>query len=126
MRISKACAGLWLASSLGLMTPCHADPLDGPDLTLLGAYSVLHVADWAQTRRIAHAPPEAFYEKNLILGPRPSPARVNRYFGATLLGQWAITAVMPPEYRKPWLSLWIGLEAHTVRKNYQIGLSARF
>lgn len=94
-------------------------------LALESAYSILHVMDWNQTRRIARNP-LGFYEKNLLLGAHPSPLRVNRYFAATLAAHWGLALALPTGYRRVFQGVSIAVEANTVRKNYAIGLSARF
>lgn len=114
---------------VALLVPCSAlaspDPLTPADIALEGAYTVLHVMDWNQTRAIA-ARPRDFHEKNLVLGEHPSGARVDRYFASTLAAHWAITYALPEGWRKPWIGLGIAVEATVVRRNYMIGLSARF
>lgn len=89
------------------------------------AYSALHIMDWQQTRRIARDP-FMLEEKNLVLGAHPSTLRVNRYFAATLVAHWAIAMNLPDGYRRAFQGVTIGIEANTVRKNYQVGISAKF
>jgi len=95
-----ACAG-WSKQEIGLEV----------------AYTVLHVADWGQTRYIAGHPAEparskpfdgkrvepgtvrpakdGYEEINPILGRHPSKSKVDLYFGANLLAHWIIADLLP-------------------------------
>lgn len=105
-----------------LCAPCSA--MDGSELTKQIAYTALHIADWQQTRQIARDP--RYYEKNLILGSKPTQAEVNRYMGATLIGHWAMSVMLKEEARRLWQDGTIVLEAATVHRNHRIGLSVRW
>lgn len=102
--------------------------MDTDSLTRQWAYTALHVADWAQTRNIARSASVggSWIETNPILGPRPSQARVNRYFVATLAAHWAISYNLSPALRREWQIGTIALQAIVVRNNYQLGISASF
>jgi hypothetical protein len=90
------------------------------------AYSLLHGADWAQTRTIAKNP-QQFHETNPILGEHPSTGTVNNYFLSTLLGHWLLSNALPPEYRKLFQQGSIGLEAGVAGKNkFKFGIGMTF
>lgn len=115
-----------LTLTLALTCPLIAQAQRAPDaIPLEIAYTALHIADWNQTRHIAQAP-TAFQEKNLLLGDHPTGPQVNRYFAGTLLAHWAIAMALPDNYRRAFQGISIAVEANTVRRNYAIGLSARF
>lgn len=61
-------------------------------------------------------------EMNPLLGRHPSVGRVNAYMAAALLSHAAISAALNEPYRTIWQSVWIGIEAETVRNNYQAGI----
>lgn len=89
------------------------------------SYSLLHSADWAQTRYVARHP-QKFYEANPILGKHPSIGKVNLYFGATLVGHAAISYILPKPYRRYWQIFWMGVEVGCVTYNFSGGVKFDF
>lgn len=81
--------------------------------------------DWMQTRKIAKNPDE-YHEHNPILGSHPSTEKVDAYFAAGIVTHTAIAMALPPEYRKWWQYVFIGIEAGVVASNFSIGLGAGF
>lgn len=114
-----------LAALIAALGSTQAIALDGDSLTRQLAYTGLHIADWQQTRRIAGSGGK-WIELNPILGERPSQARVNRYFAATLVAHWAISYSLPKEWVREWQVGTIALQAIVVKHNYQLGISASF
>jgi hypothetical protein len=109
---------------LALSGFAHADDWTRTDTARQAAYTVLHLADWAQTRYIAtHA---NFSETNVMLEERPSLGRVNNYFAATLIGHYAISAMLPAKYRPTWQYGTITIEAYCVLHNRAIGIGMQF
>jgi hypothetical protein len=105
----------------------HADdwvPADwsSGDTTRQTGYYVLHVIDWAQTRYIAANP--IYWEKNTLIGS--SLGDINAYFIGTGLFHYAISAYLPPDYRRRWQWFTIGLEAGVVASNLRIGVKLKF
>jgi hypothetical protein len=94
------------------------------------AVTALLVADWGQTRWIAKhnglTEPGRFPvdagERNPILGKYPSGGKVDAYFAAAIVGHAAISYVLPPDWRKGWQYVWIGLELGTVNANRAVGI----
>jgi hypothetical protein len=76
------------------------------------------LVDWAQSRNP--------YETNPILGKYPSKTEVDVYFAAATLGHYLVSRALPPDYRKVWQYVWIGVQVGYVTHNYQIGLRIRF
>jgi hypothetical protein len=54
-----------------------ADPWSRQDIALEGAYIVLHVVDWGQTRDIASQPDKYHESFNPFLGEHPSREKVD-------------------------------------------------
>jgi hypothetical protein len=89
------------------------------------AVTALLIVDWGQTRWIAKHPSQ-LYETNHFLGEHPSIARINNYFAASILWHAAISTLLPPDWRKGWQYVWIGIELEYVRRNYHIGVKVDF
>lgn len=117
-----------LALGLALALPCAAEPWTREEWLAQGAYTVLHVADWQQTRTIARSAASGgpWIERNPVLGPRPSQAQVNRYMATTLVAHWAVAYALPPEWRREWQRGTIALELGVVRGNYKLGIGVGF
>lgn len=88
------------------------------------AYTVLHIADWGQTRYIAKNP--QFYEQNPLLGEHPSVGRVDTYFISGLIAHTAISYALPPKYRRIWQYIGIVMEGGVVAHNTSIGVRFGF
>lgn len=90
------------------------------------------MADWGQTRNIVHradtgcAGDPTCIERNPFLGRNPSIRRVDTYFAVTALAHTAISYALPPDWRRGWQHITIGLEAGVVGYNYSIGLKMDF
>jgi hypothetical protein len=81
--------------------------------------------DWMQTRKIAKNPDD-YYERNPILGEHPSTEKVDIYFPACIAAHTMVAMALPPEYRKWWQYVAIGVEAGVVASNLSIGLGVGF
>ena len=81
--------------------------------------------DWMQTRKIAKNPDD-YYERNPLLGSHPSTEKVDAYFAASIAAHTVVSAALPPEYRKWWQYVSIGVEAGVVASNFSIGLGVGF
>ena len=97
----------------------------GKDTAWQTAYTVLHIADWGQTRYIAKHP-ERFNERNAILGDHPSTRKVDAYFATTLVAHTAISYVLPVKYRRVWQAVTIAVEGNAVAHNMKIGIKFGF
>ena len=100
------------------------DPWTQADWNRQFAYTVLDLADWAQTRYIATRP--QFHETNRFLGEHPSLGKVNNYFAATLAAHWLITDLLPSRYRPVWQYGTITFEAYFVLHNRSLGVGFKF
>ncbi len=87
-------------------------------------YSTLHIIDWGQTRYIATH--DQYYERNYFLGKYPSIQDVDIYFASMLAGHTLVSYLLPPDWRKVWQYVWIGVRFKTVADNYSIGISIHF
>ena len=81
--------------------------------------------DWMQTRKIAKNPDE-YHENNPILGEHPSTEKVDVYFAASIAAHTAVAMALPPEYRKWFQYISIGVQAGVVASNFSIGLGVGF
>jgi len=117
----------WIIALFGLSSaPVFASDWTTEDTAWQAAYMVLHVADWGQTRDIARREDEGYYETNPILGRHPSLKRVDTHFAVTALAHTAISYALPPDWRRRWQMVTIGVEAGFVSYNYSIGLKINF
>lgn len=85
----------------------------------------LHLIDWAQTRQIA-SEPDKYYEINPIMGKHPSKTTVDLYMATSLGGQYLVSNLLKPEYRKFWQYMWIGVKTGCVANNFNLGLTGKF
>src|SRR2546421_10215995 len=113
--------------SLLLLFPslCFAGDWSIEDTYRQSALTALLIADWSQTRW-AMKHPEKFTELNTILGDHPSMGRLNNYATAEIVGHAAISYMLPPEWRKGWQYVWIGVETHAVYRNHKVGVKFSF
>ncbi|MEK6749412.1 MAG: hypothetical protein AABY83_09430 [Pseudomonadota bacterium] len=92
-----------------------------------GAYLILHVMDWGQTRDISTRCRIGEYrELNPVLGACPATQRVNQYFLATAALHAGLTYVLPTDMRRMFQVGTIGLQFSVVNSNAQIGLNIAF
>ena len=96
------------------------DKWSDKDINLQRVDTVLHIADWLQTREIATN--DDYYETNKILGKYPSMSEVNLYFFSTLLLKIGITHILPSEYRTYWQAGTIGCSLYYTTHNYGLGI----
>lgn len=102
------------------------DPWTKEDTMREAAYLVLHVVDWGQTRNIVHRSNEDFFEKNPIIGNRPSIKRVDSYFAFTAIAHVAVSYVLPRVWREGFQYTTVGVQAGVVIQNNSIGLRVDF
>ena len=119
--------GIAILSAAGAFSlPGWGQTLNRDETRLQWAYTALHMADWAQTRRIAADP--QWIELNPILGTKPRQVEVNRYFAATLAAHWAIAQALPREggYRRAFQQGTVTLQMSIVQRNYSLGIGFKF
>jgi len=90
------------------------------------AFTAVTVLDWSQTRYISKHPDEFHEDFNKYLGEHPTTNKVNNYFLSAILINYGIAYALPDKYRKYWQYASITVEAHFVRKNYQLGIGFDF
>jgi len=105
---------------VALLTGCFTDWTKA-DVYRQATWTALHGADWLQTRQIAQHP-DQYRETNPILGSHPSLASVDLYMGAWMVIHPLISDVLPPEYRKYWQYISIGVTGGCVLNNLSIGI----
>jgi hypothetical protein len=94
------------------------------DVALEAAYAALALADWGQTNTIAATP--GFYEKNPLLGRKPSRTATGLYFPAMVVGHAAVSYLLPSTWRRVWQCVTIGYEGAAVLGNFQAGIQLRY
>jgi len=62
----------------------------------------------------------------LFLGANPKPTETAVYFGAIALLHYAVSASLPPKWRRVWQYTTIGVNGAVVASNYSIGLRYGF
>ncbi len=95
------------------------------DTVLQGAFTIVTIIDWGQTRHIATHPDE-FYETNKFLGKHPSLKKINIYFIGYIMGNSGISTILWGSYRTIWQSFYFGMETNAIFKNYSIGIKTKF
>lgn len=83
------------------------------------------IIDALQTRDIADKP-DKYFEKNPLLGEHPSESDVNRYFAASMLGNYLLAKALPPKLR-PWVQNGtIRLQGECITDNANLGIGFKF
>jgi len=82
------------------------------------------IIDWRQTQLIAEEP--NCWEKNPLLGRKPSMKHINLYFAGAIIANYLIADSLSEKWRRAWLSGLIGLELITVNNNRQLGIKLKF
>ena len=84
------------------------------------ALAVLVAVDWLQTRQITES--TEFFERNPIMGNRPSPGEVDTYFAA-MVGLYLLVQEILPERTQDMLRrAFIGAEIYATVNNFAIGV----
>ena len=86
---------------------------------------VLLAVDWATTRNMTHRYDEGYYERNPLLGQKPSTDTVNLYFLAVTPAVF-LAADYFSDYRKEILQATSLIELIMVGNNLRIGLKFQF
>ena len=112
---------IFIVLILLISTGCgHFDKWTREDKLLQCTQLTVQGIDWLQTKEIADNPD--YIETNPRLGEYPTQWEVDRYFLASAGLGVMITAVLPQEWRKYWLSFRIGVSSAKVEHNYNIGI----
>lgn len=88
------------------------------DISRQIALTLLGLADWNQSKIIAKNPSE-HYEANPFLPKYPSQGQFNNITAATLIGHFALSDALSPEWRKIFQRGSIGLEGLNVYLNHR-------
>ena len=103
----------------------HADELTTHDIAWETVYQSLLVVDWAQTlelSRLCQSRIRGVQEVNPILGPCPTPGRVNAWFIGASIGHVVALNLLPRSGRRPLQMLTIGIQLSSVSANFSLGL----
>ena len=99
-------------------SPVYA--FDANDITPYTSTTFLAI-DWLQTREIAKT--EWREEGNVILGPRPTVQKVNKYFAGIMLLHYVMNQT---DYKNTW-NLFVSLnEGFVITHNYSVGIRIHF
>ncbi len=101
-----------------------ADPWTDRQITQQAGVTFLLAIDWAQTRDIKNH--SGLHEANPILGEHPTDREVDQYFAAAAIGHAVVTHFLPSDWRDAWQYVWIGAEAGTIARNYNLGVRFEF
>ena len=85
----------------------------------------LLLGDWATTRNMTHRYNEGYYERNPLMGSRPTASTVNLYFLAMTPAVF-FAADYFGDYRKEILQATSALELIMIGNNLRIGLHFQF
>lgn len=89
------------------------------DIVLESVGASLHLVDWSQTIYISR---NGHNEANPILGQHAPLGKIHLYFAGTLALHVTVAALLPRPYRTIWQSIWIGVEAGAVSRNFSLGV----
>ncbi len=89
-----------------------------------GIYTGLTIIDCKQTKAFTQNP--HLHEQNAILGPHPSQSRITNLCALSIVGNAAVSYVLPRGWREAWQYVWIGVEAGAVYHNYAMGVRITF
>jgi hypothetical protein len=108
-----------------MLIPSVAMSWDTKDTYYQGAVIGTLLIDMAQTIKIADNP-DKYYERNPLLGEHPSKEKVVGYFMGGIIAHTAIAMALPPNYRRIWQCVWIGVESLAIYHNYSVGVKLEF
>ncbi len=108
----------------------HADDAP-PTPATEWVYQTAAFADMLTTLDIKHHPASQVVETNVVLGQRPSDAKVIGYFATTgalhyLFTRELVREHVPSSVVQAWEALGIGLEVGVVAHNYSMGVRINF
>jgi len=104
-----------------VLIPSMAMSWDSKDTYYQSAVITALAVDMAQTLHISKNP-NKYYEINPLLGKHPSQDKVIGYFLGGMIAHTVVAMALPPEYRRVWQCVWIGIEGAVIYNNYNIGV----
>ena len=99
-----------------------AEPFEGwtkEEKSWFAAAEVFHVTDYLTTRNLLYSQ-TGYYEANPLLGPNPSPDRLNIWFAGWLVGNYFISDALSHEHRLLWLKIYTAIEVGATANNLYI------
>ncbi len=110
---------------LMLFTPSMVLAWDSIDTALQATFLTTLMVDRGQSLTDVHKRPELGFAR-VFVGSDPSQRQLNQYFLGAALVHTGISVLLPKPYRTIWQSVWIGVEAETIRRNTVVGIGIRF
>ncbi len=110
------------------VTVSAADKWTTLDTSLQVAYSGVLITDWVQTLHATRDRNNHFengFAGNFI-GKYPTKRNVNYYFSSILIGNAAISYLLPKPYRTIWQTINIFIEYNVVQSNRRHGIGVKF
>ena len=98
-----------------------------PDTYRGFTFQTLNIIDWGQTRYIAQNP-DRYYEKESawIIGEHPTTGRVDAYMAQTAVLHFAISYLLPHDWRSAFQYITIGDKLNATIGNASIGIKVSF
>ena len=96
------------------------------DTAWQATFLAVTTVDWMQTRWMTRHDwqwdGEYHKEMNPILGSHPSIKKVDTLIPLGMVAHTLVSMALPPDYRRIWQCVWIGIEGAYVYNNYNIGV----
>ena len=89
------------------------------------AWTAILALDYKQTLTIVNDPSK-YEEYNPLLGKHPSQRKVEIYFASCAIIHPIISYYLPPQYRKWWQYITIGVEAGAIGNSLRAGIGFAF
>ena len=100
------------------------------DTAYQATFLMVTAVDWMQTRWMVKQDwqwGEGYHrEMNPILGSHPSMKKVDTLIPLGMVAHTLVSMALPPDYRRIWQVLWIGVEGYCVTTNYSAGVHLEF
>ena len=102
----------------------HIDTWSTYDTIMEIPYQTLLIVDYMQTRKGIGKP--MFMEQDPLIGPHPNMRTLNIAYVVLALGHFAISYLLPEQWRDSWQVATAGVEGMVVISNNQAGFHATF
>ncbi len=100
------------------------------DTAYQATFLSIATVDWMQTHWMAKQnwqwDGEYHKELNPFLGSHPSEGKINTMIPLGIVAHTAIAMALPPNYRRIWQCVWIGVESLAIYHNYSVGVKLEF
>jgi hypothetical protein len=100
------------------------------DTAYQAAFIAITTADWMQTRWMARQNWQwdggCHKELNPFLGSHPSIKKIDTLIPLGMVAHTLVSMALPPNYRRIWQCVWIGVESLAIYHNYSVGVKLEF